>query len=212
MPNWAELVEDACRAPSPHNTQAWLVEQVDEHRALLLCRADRLLPVEDPDGQFLTCGMGIFSEAMRVAAEARGLALVDEFLEPDLSAGASGDIPVARLRLEAGPVDEAARDALRRRRTSRLRYEDRPAATDALDQLAQVAADFGQTAAFSSDRVFVDWVLGLNAATLFYDLDEDDRRAEIRDWTRTSRREAERFRDGFSPRCLGFPGFLLSAF
>jgi len=212
MPIWAELVEDASRAPSPHNTQAWLVEQLDEDRAILLCRADRLLPVEDPDGQFLTCSMGIFAEALRVAAEGRGLALADEFLEPDLSARARGDVPVARLRLEAGTVDEAALDALRRRRTSRLRYDDRPAAPDALGELAQVAADFGQTAAFSSDRAFVDWVLELNAATLFYDLDEDDRRAEIRGWTRTSQREAERLRDGFSPRCLGFPGLLLAAF
>ena len=46
---WSDLVEDARRAPSPHNTQAWLVEIDDDHRARVFSRAERLLPVEDPD-------------------------------------------------------------------------------------------------------------------------------------------------------------------
>jgi hypothetical protein len=58
----------------------------------------------------------------------------------------------------------------------------------------------------------VRWVVDLNAATLFYDLAEDDRRSEIRSWTRTSEREAQRAADGFSPRCMGFPGWLIRAF
>jgi hypothetical protein len=209
---WAQLVEDARRAPSPHNTQPWLVEATDDHDALLLCRSDRLLPVEDPDGRFLTCGLGIFVEALRVAAEARGLALADEFLAPDLSAEATGDVPVAQLSLAPGPTDGTAREALLRRRTSRLPYDGRPAGEDALTELAGVAADAGHTAGFSSDPDFVAWVLELNAATVFYDLAEDDRRAEIRQWTRTTAAEASRLGDGFSPRALGFPGPLLRLF
>ena len=34
-----------------------------------------------------------------------------------------------------------------------------------------------------ADPETVDWVVGLNADTLFYDLDEDDRRTEIGAWT-----------------------------
>jgi hypothetical protein len=209
---WSELVEDARRAPSPHNTQAWLVEAGDDAHALLLCRAERLLPVEDPDGRFLTCGMGIFAEALRVAAGARGLALADEFLAPDLSAGATGEIGVARLALSPGATEPHGRDALLRRRTSRLPYDGRPVAEAALADLNAVAAGFGHTARFSAEPDFVAWVLELNAATLFYDLAEDDRRAEIRHWTRTSETEAARLADGFSPRCLGFPGLVLRLF
>lgn len=209
---WAELVEDARRAPSPHNTQPWLVEASDKGHALLLCRAERLLPVEDPDGRFLTCGMGIFVEALRVAAEARGLALADEFLAPDLSACAAGEVTVARLALSPGAAESGGRDALLRRRTSRLPYDGRPAAGESLAELAAVAARFGHTARFSSDAGVIGWVLELNAATVFYDLAEDDRRAEIRHWTRTTEGEAARLGDGFSPRCLGFPGLLLRLF
>lgn len=212
MSIWTEIVEDACRAPSPHNTQAWVVEEIDPSHASLLCRSERLLPVEDPDGRFLTSGMGIFSEAMRVAAEARGLAFADEFLDPDLSSRATGDVPVALLSLQPGRQDDSALRALRARRTSRLPYDGRPADARALDELVRVAASFGHTAGFSSDPDFVAWVLELNAATLFYDLEEDDRRAEIRHWTRTTEREARRTGDGFAPRCLGYPGPLLAAF
>jgi hypothetical protein len=209
---WAELVEDARRAPSPHNTQPWLVEATDEDHALLLCRAERLLPVEDPDGRFLTCGMGIFAEALRVAAQARGLTLADQFLAPDLSAGATGEVAIAPLSLSPGATETGGRDALLRRRTSRLPYDGRPAAEEALAELAAVAARFGHTARFSSDLDFIAWVLELNAATVFYDLAEDDRRAEIRRWTRTSESEAALLADGFSPRCMGFPGVLLRLF
>jgi hypothetical protein len=209
---WTELVDDGRRAPSPHNTQPWLVEIGDEEHALVLCRAERLLPVEDPDGRFLTCGMGIFVEALRVAAEARGLALADDFLAPDLSAAATGDIPLARLALAPGPRDDAAREALRRRRTSRLPYDGRPADEAVLVELAAVASSFGHAARFSSDPDLVAWVLELNAATVFYDLAEDDRRAEIRHWTSTTDAEALRRGDGFSPSCLGFPGSLLRLF
>jgi hypothetical protein len=208
---WRELVDDARRAPSPHNTQAWLVEVEDETRAVLAYRPERLLPVEDPTGEFLTCGMGIFVEALRIAAAARGLALSDELLGPCRTA-ATGPTPLARLTLEPGSHDTDAREMLLRRRTSRLPYDGRRVPEHALAELADAAGAFRHAARFSSDPAFVRWVVELNAATLFYDLAEDDRRAEIRHWTRTSGREAKRAGDGFSPRCMGFPGALIWLF
>jgi hypothetical protein len=209
---WAELVEDARRAPSPHNTQPWLVEVEGGERASLSCRPERLLPVEDPDGRFVTCGMGLFAEALRVAAAARGLALRDALAETDLSASATRDVLVARLRLEAGEPDEAALPHLLRRRTSRLPYDGRPAEPAVLAELAAVAERFGHAFRASSEPPLVRWVVELNAATLFYDLAEDDRRAEIRRWTHTSERAAHRAGDGFSPSCMGFPGLVIGAF
>jgi len=209
---WADLVEDARRAPSPHNTQPWLLEVENDRHALLLCRPDRTLPVEDADGRFLTCGLGIFDEALRIAAEARGYALVDEFLAPDLSARARGEVPVARLALAEGPTDGEALRLLLARRTSRLPYDGRAAADAALVELTETGARHGHTVGFSPEPDFVRWAVDLNCATLFYDLAEDDRRAEIRHWTRTSEHEAARKGDGFSPSCLGFSGPLIRLF
>ncbi len=208
---WHELVDDARRAPSPHNTQAWVLDVVDDAQAVLTYRPERLLPVEDPAGAFLTCGMGIFAEALRVAAAARGLVLADEFCGPCGPASVAAT-PVARLSLAAGPEERDDRALLLRRRTSRIPYDGRPAPEDALADLSETGRRGGHVARFSSDPDFVRWVLELNAATLFYDLAEDERRAEIRHWTRTSNRAANRSGDGFSPRCMGFPGVLIWLF
>jgi hypothetical protein len=78
--------------------------------------------------------------------------------------------------------------------------------------LEAVAAAAGHEVRFTSDQVLVDWVVGLNADTLFYDLDDDRIRAEIGRWIRTSQAEARRTGDGFSPACLGFPGPLVGLF
>lgn len=204
---WADLVEDARRAPSPHNTQAWLLEVEDDTHARVYSRAERLLPVEDPDHRFLTGGIGIFVEALRVAAAAHGLDVYDDLVGP-----AGPDALVARLELRPGEPRADDLRLLLRRRTSRLPYNGRPAPQPALDDLTRVTAGFGHAFHASSDPAFVEWVVELNAATLFYDLAEDDRRAEIRHWTRTSEREARAKADGFSPRCMGFPGWLIRAF
>src|SRR5438552_2814526 len=73
-------------------------------------------------------------------------------------------------------------------------------------------AEAGHDARFTSERGLVDWVVGLNADTLFFDLDDDRTRAEIGRWIRTSQAAARRTRDGFSPAALGVPGPLVNLF
>ena len=186
---WTELVEDARFAPSPHNTQPWRVRARSDHEAELEVPLERLLPVEDPEGRFLTAGVGIFLEALDVAAAARGLALRYEPLYPQLGAHAAEPSLAARMRLEPrGEEPAPAVELLHRRRTARGRYDGRPAPEAALAELAGIARAFGHEARFTSDPELVDWIVGLNADTLFEDLREDDRRAEIGQWTHFSDR------------------------
>jgi nitroreductase len=210
---WRGVVQDALWAPSPHNTQPWQVRLLSGREAELWAPADRLLPVEDPDGRFLTAGLGIFLEALDVAASARGLALEFEYLHPPLGLGAQQQALAARLELvERGEPGRFNVDLLARRRTSRLPYDGRPAAAAALRELSALGAEAGHDVRFSSDRSLVDWVVGLNADTVFYDLDEDDRREEIGQWTCGTDAEAARKGDGFSPACLGFSPLLVRLF
>ena len=210
---WLDLVEDARFAPSPHNTQPWRVVPRTAHEAELLAPVDRLLPVEDPDGRFLTAGTGIFLEALDVAAAARRLRLDYEALFPGLGADAEDPALVARLSLRPRSAEgNLPLELLERRRTSRLPYDGRPAPEPALRKVAAVAERFGHRAFFSSDPRLVRFVLDLNAATLFDDLAEGERRSEIAHWTRRSEDEASQLADGFSPRCLGFPPALISLF
>ncbi len=210
---WRGVVHDALWAPSPHNTQPWQVRLLSGREAELWATSDRLLPVEDPDGRFLTAGLGIFLEALDVAAAARGLALDFEYVHPSLGVGAREQALAARLELveraEPGRVNV---ELLSRRRTSRLPFDGRPASPAALRELEGIAARAQHEARFSSDPDLVDWVVGLNADTVFYDLDEDDRREEIGHWTHSTDAEAARHGDGFSPTCLGFPAPLVGLF
>jgi hypothetical protein len=210
---WMEWLEHARFAPSGHNTQPWLLHPVSDEAADLYYVPSRLLPVEDTTGRFSACFLGVFVEALNVAAAAGGrhVTLAGEPAPIDLGPGAE---PRLYGRLHAGDGASAGvdRTLLLSRRTSRLRYDGRPAPQAALGNLARVASGFGHEARFFADRDTVDWVVGLNADTLFYDLEEDDRRAEIGGWTHFSNRRAARARDGFSPRCLGFPGPLLQLF
>jgi nitroreductase len=207
---WTELVEDARYAPSPHNIQPWRVHPRSDREADLEVPVERLLPVGDPEGRFLTATVGIFLEALDVAAAARGLALRYEPLYPQLGAHAAELSLAARMRLEPRGDEQApAVGLLQRRRTARGRYDGRPAPETVLAELSGIAASFGHDARFTSDPGLVDWIVALNADTLFDDLSNDDSRAEVAGWTHFTNREAERAGDGFSPTCLGFAGLLL---
>jgi hypothetical protein len=211
--SWGEWLETARYAPSGHNTQPWLLGPLSDAEADLFYVPQRLLPVEDTTGRFSACFIGVFVEALNVAAagDARHVTLAHEPAPIDLGPGTEPR-RYGRLRAGEGATTAIDRAMLLRRRTSRLRYDGRLAPQAALDELAAVASEFGHEARFFADRDTVDWVVGLNADTLFDDLEEDDRREEIGSWTHFSNRRAARARDGFSPRCLGFPGPLLWLF
>jgi len=212
-PVWHQIVDDARWAPSPHNTQPWFVKPLSPEEAELYAVRERLLPVEDPDGRFATAAQGIFLEALEVAAARLGLTIATQLEFPTLGVDAVERPLVARMRLVARtePTRFAA-PLLRRRRTSRLPFDGRPVDPTTLRDLSSIAAEVGHQATFTSDPAVVDWVVSLNVDTVFYDLDEDDRRREIGSWTHESERAARARGDGFSPRSLGFPAPVVRLF
>lgn len=60
---WIDLLADARLAPSAHNTQRWLIRVVTDQEAELRYDPTRVLPVEDPEARFTSCGFqpGLFS-------------------------------------------------------------------------------------------------------------------------------------------------------
>ena len=210
---WPRLVNEARLAPSPHNTQPWLVHVVSADEAELYVPAERTLPYTDASGAFMNAGVAMFIEALDVAAAALGLEVEAECLFPKLGAG-SEELPLfARLGLvERREVPRFPLELLTRRRTARGAYDGRPAAAEPLAALEALAREAGHTVCFTSEPAIVDWIVALNADTVFYDLAEDEIREEIGRWVHVSESKAHRSRDGFSPRCLGFPGLLVNLF
>jgi hypothetical protein len=209
---WQRLLDYARWAPSPHNIQPWRVRVRSASEAELLYDGDRLLPDTDPSGRFSTVGLGVFVESLAIAAAADGLALD---LDGDLAAPAPGAglARFALLKLGAGGrADPLDRELLVQRRTSRLPYAGRPVDEGVLGELSGLASSLGHRLTHTSDPDLVAWVLGLNRDSLFHDMTDPSARREVGRWLRFSAAEARTARDGFSPECLGFPGWLLSLF
>lgn len=211
---WTEIIDHARWAPTPHNTQHVRFRLLDDSRAVLCYEPARLLPVEDPRGQFMACGIGIVLEMAAVAAAHHGLDIEVRYVTDKLDHTLVGPQPYAELTLVPRTHPEPLnRDLIKQRRTSRLPYDrDRPVSPALLEELSRIATHHGHHLEFSSDPREVDWVVGLNADTMFYDLRDDKTRAEIGLWARYSMKHARKHADGLAAHAMMFPGFLMWLF
>lgn len=219
---WQMLLESAKYAPSPHNVQPWRVRPLDDAHAELLIEKRRTLPDEDVTGSFIVLSMGIFIEALSLAASHRGLALQADVVQPfdsytadAVRACAEPMIPFARLTLRQAPgaVPEFSIELMKARRTSRLPYRPESVPAEAATRLASLAAASGQRYAQITEPAAIERLIALNLDAVFEDLNHAPYRNELRGWLRYSEREAARRRDGLDTRCMNVAPFeLWSAF
>ena len=85
---WRDILSEAIYTPSPHNVQPWRVRVTGARTAELLVDPARTLPKEDPSGRFVALTMGMFAEAVSLAAAHRGFALAVARHDPRRSATA----------------------------------------------------------------------------------------------------------------------------
>lgn len=211
---WFEILQYARMAPSPHNIQSWRFEILSTWKLLLKYDPERLLPGTDPTGRFCTVGFGILCEFISIAAAPLGWDIEIEFLTKRLDPGHDRHgCPYAILTLvqrqSAEPLD---RELIMRRRTSRLPYNDEPVPTALLLELQSIAGQFGHYLEYSSEPAQLDWVVRLNAATMFYDMSDPVARREVGGWIRFGEAEARRRKDGLSSVAMGFPAWLMKLF
>lgn len=137
------LVEQACRAPSVHNSQPWRFGYATD-RLELWADSARTMTASDPDGRELTLSCGAALYNLRLAAGKIGVAAGVTLL-PDLTAPRL----LARIALREGtPADADLRRqyaALIRRHTHRGRFSDKPLAADLAVYLQRCADVEGAT-------------------------------------------------------------------
>ena len=211
MPNphlWNELLTVARWAPSPHNTQPWLLRPTGDSSADLFMLRSRRLPDEDTTGCFLICAMGIFIEALRIAASNRALRL-EAALEDHLDLSQER-IPFARLTLSPGASpDEYPDTALLERRTSRLVPDSRALTADQFAALHAAAAPFGHAVRGVSDPAAIRRILDRNIDAVLHDLADPKYGGEIARWYRYTASHASRTRDGLEARCMNMPALTM---
>jgi hypothetical protein len=201
---WRELLDIARWAPSPHNTQPWLLRPRTHDRADLFMVRARRLPDEDATGCFLICGMGLFIEALRIAAANRNLRLAAAIANnPDYNRDL---IPFATLTLEPGAQpDEFPDRALLERRTTRLPMSQDPLPDGAEARLAAIVAGFGHQLHIITDAPTISAILARNAQALIDDMADPKYGGEIRTWFRCTEAASRRHADGLDARCMNIP-------
>lgn len=191
----------AILAPSPHNTQPWLVEFDDASDMTLYCDLDRRLPFTDPIDRQITLGLGGFLELYRIAASHLGqFAEITLFPEgapsPRLDAR-----PIAHVSFS--PVANAAADPLfayiTARRTNRNVYdlERIPNDTLLLRATAQVAGFLG-AAQWTVEPARVAALRDLVWRAFEREMQTEGAQRETYRWLRFGREAVAEHRDGLA--------------
>lgn len=110
-PEIYDLLADAARTPSSHNSQPWSVQLLLPQRWRLSLAPARLLPAVDPAQRESWISIGAFLAALEIAAQARGLAFE--------SAWAEQAQDQLELVFRSAPTEARWQQSLRQRRTLR---------------------------------------------------------------------------------------------
>lgn len=125
----ADIVDLARLAPSVHNTQPWFVDIKND---LLIIKLDRkhVLNEGDPTGRETIISLGIFAEALSIAASAQGFAAIDIALHDN------GDEAQLRLIPAKSNGSQAAQVvALRHRCSDRSIYRNTTVTPQIIDTI-----------------------------------------------------------------------------
>lgn len=180
---WTQVVEQAVRAPSIHNTQPWTFRATADRLEVRL-DPTRALPAIDPTRrqQVVSCGVATHFAVVALAALGQG-AMVE--LLPD--AADADHLATIRLTGPAAPTTEAQElaGAIAARHTDRSPFLDRPVPAELIDD---VQSEIGWDGVWLTTVTHED----AEAATVAL-LDQVEQmeqrdpgyRAELQAWTRT---------------------------
>jgi nitroreductase len=208
---WHALLTLACCSPSPHNVQPWRVRILSASAAELFIDGTRTLPNEDHTGSFLLSAMGMFLEALSLAAAESGLRI--EVALPKSAAwyaerisdrNFTGLTLFARLQMlpDAHAAALYAPSLLLVRRTSRISLHPDPVPRESVEVLSRLAAANGHFYQHITNAADIEEILSQNIHAVFHDMNVPAYHDEISEWFRFTHRSARRHRDGLDWRCM----------
>ncbi|MEO6832284.1 MAG: nitroreductase family protein, partial [Chitinophagaceae bacterium] len=211
---WLELLDYARWCPSPHNVQPWKLKINSASQATLLYDPKRIPVIVDADTSFTMVGMSMFIECLDIAARSKGLRVIaSHSSEPKLNCKRKDFGVFAELSLEPSNQERFLdRELIKQRRTSRLHYEGKLIPDNQCLDLVAKAKSYGQHWYFSSDAALIHSVIVLNSETILGRADDAETMAEMRQWIRTSDKEAAEKKDGLWSRANATSGKLMHNF
>jgi hypothetical protein len=184
--------------------------------AELFIDGTRTLPNEDLTGSFLLSTMGMFLEALDLAAADAGQRLAVDlpstaawYVQRICDKNFKGLTRFARLRLvpDANAVPLYAPSLLQVRRTSRLSLRPDTVPQECVDALSQLADAHGHRYTHFNRPNDIEAILAQNILAVFHDMNVPAYHDEIVGWFRFTDRASSRHRDGLDWRCMNLSRF-----
>lgn len=195
-----QVLVDAIRAPSSHNTQPWRFV-IGANRITVYPDLNRRLPVVDPDDHALYISVGCALENLVISAAAHGLAAdVEPFPEDDPEACARVD-----LSLSSQADDGGLARAIPERQSNRADYDGEPLSKDAMSRILDAARGAGVRGHAVTRGPALHEVAELAAEGARRQFSDPAFRRELAAWVRFNRRDLKRHGDGIFSGSLGMP-------
>jgi hypothetical protein len=190
-------------APSPHNTQSWKFEIVDDMQMRLYVDESILLPATDPPSRQIHMGAGCFIETAVLGAQRLGYKCdVDYFPRGYVNESDFGKKPVASIQLinEEVKVDPLAAN-IESRQTNRRKYNGSLITKTEYDELLRLTGTSHSNLVFINSNFdpYLDiFYRGFEIESKTFETNE-----ETRNLFRFNEQQREEKRDGISNRVDG---------
>lgn len=208
----SEALRYGITAPSPHNSQPWLVELVSETEARLFFDPRRLLPEADPPGRQGHIGHGTLIEMTAIAATRQGYQCdIDVLPDGDMILSEFGAKPTAIMRLLRQPelsVDPLFSQVLARR-CSRLPHQGPQLSVEERGRIEEQARLPGVDVGWIPSEHFAS-VLEIAAKAMAVEVEDFAVFDETLKWFRFSDGEVRETGDGLNLDTAGLRGLPLA--
>lgn len=200
IPEFLEIIKDAGRAPSGHNTQPWKFE-ANETQIIIRPDLNRKLSVVDPDDHALYISLGCALENLIISAKAQRFStnittnLTDKNSEI-----------IVELRNSENVQKDLLYNFIQQRQSTRKEYKHEPVRSSVLEQLMEQGKNECVEIIFITDKGKIKELepFILEASDLQFGNKQFIN--ELVDWIRFSKREAEEKGDGIWGASMGMPG------
>ena len=197
-PDYLFMIENACKAPSGHNTQPWLFK-IRESEIDIYPDFSKELPVVDPTHRELFVSLGCATENLCIAAQEKGY-------ESDVKVVNDSFIRVLLTKDKKRQSDSLLFSQIAVRQTNKSVYSGKEIPEDSINKLKNISIDPSVSVYFYkrgtidyekiADRVYAGNSLQMN---------DEAFKTELTKWMRYNKRHQNKTRDGLSYATFGAP-------
>ena len=197
-PDYLFMIENACKAPSGHNTQPWLFK-IRESEIDIYPDLSKELPVVDPSHRELFVSLGCATENLCIAAQEKGY-------QTEVKVIKNSFIRVLLTKDKKKQFDSSLFSQIAVRQTNRSVYDGKEIPKDSINLLKATSNDPSISIYFYK-RGTVDYekIANMVYAGNSLQMNNEAFKSELTKWMRYNKKHQNNTRDGLSYATFGAP-------